>query len=89
MSEAQSHAEGNHVDLARMMPLCRALDQLGLRTVAVALTDLACRPYRVGDNVVRKVEYELRRYLRREPADLGRAVACLLLLTLKGERNLE
>ena len=85
MSEAQTQGEGNQVDLARMMPLCRALDQLGLRTVALALTDFACRPYRVGDNVVRKVEYELRRYLRREPAGLGRAAAGLLLLTLKDE----
>ena len=76
-----AHAD-ERLGLARLMPLLRALEQVGMRTTAVGLIELARRPGRVGDSVVRKCEYELRRYLRREPADLERAAAGLILLAL-------
>jgi hypothetical protein len=78
---------GERVELGRLMPLCRELDQLGLRAVTATLIEFAGRP--VGDNVVCKCEYELRRYLRRERADLERAVAGLILLALKNPQRSE
>jgi hypothetical protein len=86
LRHANADHAGERVELSRLMPLLRALEQVGMRTTAVGLIELVRRPGRVGDSVVRKCEYELRRYLRREPADLERAVAGLILLAL---RNLD
>jgi len=81
MGYARDNA-GSGEELARLMPLARCLDALELRGAATTVIEFARRPLS-STRVVRKCEYELRRHLRRENADLQRAAAGMLLLALK------